>query len=309
MQDLNDKITGNTLTAGEWNQVPSEIQNVITDTGQTLSSGDLDQLGKGVKTYVSDSDFYLESGAANAYVLTSQVGRQPAFGYTVGMRIRFIPGNNNTGASTVNVDSLGSRNLVDEDGAAFVGDSNEIRAGKIYEFAYNGSAFQLVSPIIPVDTSVGAVTPIGSTIIWHTATPPTGFLECDGSSVLVATYPDLHSIIGYTYGGSGASFNLPDLRGEFLRGYSHASGNDPDASTRTDRGDGITGDNIGTKQSDELKSHTHPAVLFPDLGSDYSSRSAWSSDMDRALPHKTGSSGGNETRGRNVAVLFCIRAL
>lgn len=46
MQDLNDKVTGNKLTADEWNEVPSEIQNLIEASGQTLSSGDLTQLRK-----------------------------------------------------------------------------------------------------------------------------------------------------------------------------------------------------------------------------------------------------------------------
>lgn len=308
MQDLNDKITGDTLAASEWNEVPTELQNVITDTGQSLTSSDLDQLGKGIKTYASDADFYVESGAANVYVLTSQTGRQPCPAYTLGMRIRFIPGNNNTGSSTVDVDSLGVRNLYDEDGIAFVGDANEIRAGKIYEFAYNGTEFQLVSPIIPFDTASSAVVPVGSTIVWHTATPPTNFLECDGASLATATYPALFAVLGYTYGGSGATFNLPDFRGEFLRGWSHASGNDPDAATRTDRGDGTTADNVGTKQDDQLESHTHSLLNAGGLG-----------NLDVSAPDTQGfgsgnpagstePTGGNETRGRNVNVMWCIRA-
>lgn len=40
-------------------------------------------------------------------------------------------------------------------------------------------------------------------------TVPDGWLECNGDSVLVADYPELHAAIGYTYGGSGANFNLP----------------------------------------------------------------------------------------------------
>lgn len=46
MQDLNDKVIGGELTAAEWNEVPSELQNVIEASGQTLSSGDLTQLRK-----------------------------------------------------------------------------------------------------------------------------------------------------------------------------------------------------------------------------------------------------------------------
>lgn len=51
MQDLNDKITGSTLTAAQWNEIPSEIQQVITDSGQVLSSGDLGQLSQAIGSF------------------------------------------------------------------------------------------------------------------------------------------------------------------------------------------------------------------------------------------------------------------
>lgn len=45
------------------------------------------------------------------------------------------------------------------------------------------------------------------------STAPAGYLFCDGSSVAVATYPDLFAVIGYAFGGAGANFSVPDLRG------------------------------------------------------------------------------------------------
>ena len=48
MEDLNDKVLGGNLPAIEWNQVPSEIQNVIENLGISLSNGDLNQLGKAI---------------------------------------------------------------------------------------------------------------------------------------------------------------------------------------------------------------------------------------------------------------------
>lgn len=52
---------------------------------------------------------------------------------------------------------------------------------------------------------------------------PTGFLVCDGTAVSRATYADLFTAIGITFGaGNGTTtFNLPDLRGQFLRGWSN----------------------------------------------------------------------------------------
>lgn len=47
----------------------------------------------------------------------------------------------------------------------------------------------------------------------ETTTPPTGWLFCNGQTLLTTAFPDLFSVIGYTYGGSGSNFTLPDLRG------------------------------------------------------------------------------------------------
>jgi hypothetical protein len=117
MEDLNDKITGGTLTAPEWNQVPSEIQNVIEGLGITLSSGDVNQLGKAIAGYVANGAFYTDSGAADAYVLSVVGSKQAPTAYTDGMRVRCIIGNTNTGASTANVASLGVKNIKTPSGA------------------------------------------------------------------------------------------------------------------------------------------------------------------------------------------------
>lgn len=57
--------------------------------------------------------------------------------------------------------------------------------------------------------------PVGSGALWFAATPPTNWLICDGSSVSTTTYAALFAVIGYTYGGSGANFNLPSMPGNF----------------------------------------------------------------------------------------------
>jgi hypothetical protein len=55
MKDLNDYVTGNDLEASDFNEIPSEIQQAITDSGQTLSSGDLGQLSKAIGSIASDN--------------------------------------------------------------------------------------------------------------------------------------------------------------------------------------------------------------------------------------------------------------
>jgi microcystin-dependent protein len=47
------------------------------------------------------------------------------------------------------------------------------------------------------------------------AAEPSGYLLCNGASYPTATYPQLFAAIGYAFGGSGANFNVPDLRGRF----------------------------------------------------------------------------------------------
>lgn len=141
MQDLNDKVTGGTLTAAEWNQVPSEIQNVIEGLGITLSAGDLNQLGKAIAGYVANGTFYLDSGAADAYVLTTVGSKQTATGYTTGFNIQFVAGNANTGASTVNVGGLGVKSLNSDVGAL---GANNITAGDLVEAYFDGTDFILI---------------------------------------------------------------------------------------------------------------------------------------------------------------------
>jgi len=51
MEQLDNKLTGDTLSAAEWNQVPAEIQNLITAFGIALSSGDLNQMRKALADF------------------------------------------------------------------------------------------------------------------------------------------------------------------------------------------------------------------------------------------------------------------
>ena len=58
-------------------------------------------------------------------------------------------------------------------------------------------------------------------MIWPGATntwPTTNWRECNGAGLSTSANSDLFNVIGNTYGGSGATFNLPDLRGQFVTG-------------------------------------------------------------------------------------------
>lgn len=148
--------------------------------------------------------------------------------------------------------------------------------------------------------------PVGSIIAWPDSSVPNHYLECDGREISRSDYSDLFGIIGTKYGvGDGSTtFEIPDFRGRFLRGWDHGAGTDPDASSRTDRGDTTTGDEIGTKQADQNKSHYHTVTVYS------SGASASVPSGGSATPQgtdDTSTEGGNEARPVNTNVMWCIR--
>ena len=158
-----------------------------------------------------------------------------------------------------------------------------------------------------ISTSINATVPVGTIITWAQDTPPANYLECDGSEISRTVYSDLFDRLGTLYGiGNGSTtFNIPDYRGEFLRGFDNGAGNDPDSASRTDPGNNETGgggDNIGTKQDSEFGSHSHGTgkALAGSGGSGFGG----GSDAENT---STDAQGGNETRPRNVYVMYCIK--
>jgi hypothetical protein len=88
----------------------------------------------------------------------------------------------------------------------------------------NGDLSEFVLKLTNAISAIAAAvpsTPTGS-VIWYAANAaPTGYLEADGAAVSRTTYAALFTAIGTTFGaGDGSTtFNLPDLRGEFIRGW------------------------------------------------------------------------------------------
>src|SRR5690606_19064202 len=84
------------------------------------------------------------------------------------------------------------------------------------------------SAIVGLDTALGAAVPIGTIVSRIDNTVPTGYLVLNGQAVSRSTYSVLYAAYGTTYGnGNGTTtFNLPDLRGMFLRGLDESRGVD-----------------------------------------------------------------------------------
>jgi microcystin-dependent protein len=101
-------------------------------------------------------------------------------------------------------------------------------------------------------------TPVGTIVPFGGGTVPSGWLLCDGASYANSTYPELQASIGCSWGCSGSNFNVPDLRGRFLRGVDGGANNDPDKAGRTAIATGgNVGNLVGSVQGDAIATHTH----------------------------------------------------
>ncbi|MEJ1402587.1 MAG: phage tail protein [Candidatus Sedimenticola sp. (ex Thyasira tokunagai)] len=141
--------------------------------------------------------------------------------------------------------------------------------------------------------------PCGGVIAWTSSTPPDDYVECNGSAINRTTYADLFAIIGTLFGaGDGATtFNLPDMRGEFIRGWDHSRGID-------------AGRALGSNQTDDYKSHSHSLTASSTAegtASDIDRNDGVGSLTSRPRSISTNASGGSETRPRNIAMMFCIK--
>ena len=158
----------------------------------------------------------------------------------------------------------------------------------------------LVSPALTGTPTLNGA-PLGSTpagAVFHFArsVPPTGYLECNGAAVSRTTYAALFAAIGVVFGaGDGSStFNLPELRGEFIRSWD--DGRNVDLA-RT----------FGSAQAADIAPHTHPITTLHGTGLDGNGRVSSFAVNGFSDTSTTGQSTGTETRPRNIALLVCIK--
>lgn len=146
-----------------------------------------------------------------------------------------------------------------------------------------------------VATAVARMPP--GVVSMHAAnTAPTGWLECDGAAVSRTTYAALFTAIGTTWGsGDGSTtFNVPDLRGEFVRGWDHGKGTD-------------TGRAFASAQADEFKSHVHAQRGAGPSGANTTAQYSTNLTATGDQLTNTAATGGTETRPRNIALMFIIK--
>ena len=157
--------------------------------------------------------------------------------------------------------------------------------------------------VTPKKLKDSSYTPAGCVMHFAGTAAPYGWLECNGSTISRTIYAALYSAIGTTYGiGDGSTtFNLPDLRGEFLRGWDHGRGVD-------------SGRAQGSSQTEGVGSHGHTIRMGTDVNTPVpvNTANAVSTSLTAVASGLTGSlqiagSTGAETRPRNIAMMFIIK--
>ncbi|EKQ6251583.1 tail fiber protein [Escherichia coli] len=132
----------------------------------------------------------------------------------------------------------------------------------------------------------GSALPVGVPVPWPSVTPPTGWLKCNGAAFSAEEYPELAKVY--------PTNKLPDLRGEFIRGWDDGRGID-------------SGRTLLSAQDGSIEAHGHDynGAIYTSSGP------SWANTTDaghRVYSGFTSSYGGSETRPRNIAFNYIVRA-
>lgn len=156
---------------------------------------------------------------------------------------------------------------------------------------------RVITPLRLAAALAGLAASPGQVSWFARPTAPTGWLKANGAEISRTAYAPLFDAIGTYWGvGNGSTtFNIPDLRGEFIRAWDDGRGVDP-------------GRPFTSVQADDLKAHVHSLSPYHMANAEVvvSSGAELSTVGSGSIPN-TASTGGTETRPRNVALLACIR--
>lgn len=199
--------------------------------------------------------------------------------------------------------SQGGTSIIQRQGTDLIGvgqytslTSVTIVSNEFFRIVSNGAGW-LVADGSPMLKASG-YTPPGMVSYFALATAPNGWLKANGAAISRTAYADLFAKIGTYYGaGNGSTtFNIPDLRGEFLRGWDDGRGID-------------AGRSLGSLQLDEFKAHSHlsPTWAGSTAGIYEVSSGGYQNYDYGAQAAPTSEVGGSETRPRNIALLACIK--
>lgn len=188
--------------------------------------------------------------------------------------------------------------------------SNVKPARQWVNWLFNSLCVKINEMIDQLETPTNKVTP-GLIMMWTKTAAPDGYLECAGQAVSRTTYADLFDVLGVAFGdGDGTTtFNLPDLRGEFVRGWDNGRGVDAGryiGSEQADQMQRITGSYMPYHNSYGASvsgAFTHEGDTYGGTGVDYVAGKALKFDSY----FSPGARVGDETRPRNLALMYVIK--
>ena len=162
-----------------------------------------------------------------------------------------------SGALTLSAGAVGSPSLTVGDSTTGLYKSNSDQLGITIALPTTaGSDTQVLSTDGSGGLSWATAVPTGAIFcVAMLAAAPTGYVPCDGATYSTGgIYAALFAAIGHTYGGSGSSFQVPDLRGEFIRGLDNYGGT---ASSRGARGVDSGRSSVNDVQGSQMQQHNH----------------------------------------------------
>ncbi|WP_337083221.1 phage tail protein [Escherichia coli] len=149
----------------------------------------------------------------------------------------------------------------------------------------------------------GSALPVGVPVPWPSATPPTGWLKCNGAAFSAEEYPELAKVY--------PTNKLPDLRGEFIRGWDDGRGVDAGRQLLSSQGDairnieGFADGGIGMS-FDAIRGAFYDAgtrtARMPNNTTTIDKTDDLGFDASRVVPT------ANENRPRNIAFNYIVRA-
>jgi len=307
------------VTPEHLNAMQEELSGLVEWAGLALNKGDNTQVRQALLEKFAGLDAgatkagvqaqiytaFTTGGASGAFTLTPN----PAItAYAAGQRFRAKFHAAGTGTDTVNVSGLGAKSVKQYDSSGSKA-AAVIAAGQLVDAEYDGVDMVLLDPLPP---ALPSPFPPGAVIHVAQSTAPSGFLKANGALVSRTAYAALFSAIGTTFGvgDGGTTFTLPDLRGEFIRGWDDGRGVD-------------AGRNLGTAQSSSaIANYVHSesssagafaaiavGIVNPDVNGPLLTwiNANYFMGAGSATSGGTAYAGTQTLRPRNIALLACIK--